>query len=113
MAFFIHSGRITVNVGTPTTTFSIGRGGQWQVPRGIWNRPPTPFSLSTLLSILLFWGVCEGGADDSAGNFYSMINESETKDAVVFFAQGCQWNGEMEGVPVAGEDPPVASAAGM
>ena len=34
MVFFVFYGRVTVNVGTPTTTFSIGRGGQWQVPRG-------------------------------------------------------------------------------
>lgn len=34
MVFFVHQGRVTVDVGTPTTTFSIGKGGQWQVPRG-------------------------------------------------------------------------------
>ena len=34
MVFFVFYGRVTVNVGTPTTTFSIGKGGQWQVPRG-------------------------------------------------------------------------------
>ena len=34
MVFFVYYGRVTVNVGTPTTTFSIGKGGQWQVPRG-------------------------------------------------------------------------------
>ena len=34
MVFFVYYGRVTVNVGTPTTTFSIGTGGQWQVPRG-------------------------------------------------------------------------------
>ena len=35
MVFFVFFGRVTVNVGTPTTTFSIGKGGQWQVPRGM------------------------------------------------------------------------------
>ena len=34
MVFFVFYGRVTVNVGTPTSTFSIGKGGQWQVPRG-------------------------------------------------------------------------------
>ena len=34
MVFFVYFGRVTVNVGTPTSTFSIGKGGQWQVPRG-------------------------------------------------------------------------------
>ncbi|KAL9131979.1 MAG: hypothetical protein Q9217_000188 [Psora testacea] len=63
MVFFVYYGRVTVNVGTPTTTFSIGKGGQWQVPRG---------------------------------NFYSIINESETQPARLFFAQGCQWSGEIE-----------------
>ncbi|KAL2041617.1 hypothetical protein N7G274_005401 [Stereocaulon virgatum] len=34
MVFFVFYGRVTVNVGTPPTRFSIGRGGQFQVPRG-------------------------------------------------------------------------------
>ena len=34
MVFFVFYGRVTVNVGTPPTKFSIGKGGQWQVPRG-------------------------------------------------------------------------------
>lgn len=34
LIFFVYYGRVTVDVGTPTTTFSIGRGGMWQVPRG-------------------------------------------------------------------------------
>lgn len=34
MVFFVHRGRVTVSVGTPTVRFSIGVGGQWQVPRG-------------------------------------------------------------------------------
>ncbi len=34
MVFFVFYGRVTVDVGTPTSTFSIGRGGMWQVPRG-------------------------------------------------------------------------------
>ena len=34
MVFFVFYGRVTVNIGTPPTKFSIGRGGQWQVPRG-------------------------------------------------------------------------------
>lgn len=34
LIFFVYYGRVTVEVGTPTTTFSIGKGGMWQVPRG-------------------------------------------------------------------------------
>lgn len=34
MVFFVFYGRVTVDVGTPTTSFSIGKGGMWQVPRG-------------------------------------------------------------------------------
>ncbi|KAL6720137.1 mitotic fidelity of chromosome transmission-related protein [Lecanora helva] len=57
MVFFVFYGRVTVSVGTPPTKFSIGKGGQWQVPRG---------------------------------NFYAITNESDTKDARIFFAQGCE-----------------------
>ena len=34
MVFFVFYGRVEVSMGTPLKTFSIGRGGQWQVPRG-------------------------------------------------------------------------------
>lgn len=34
MVFFVFYGRVTVTVGSPATPFSIGKGGQWQVPRG-------------------------------------------------------------------------------
>ena len=34
MVFFVFYGRVTVSIGTPPTKFSIGKGGQWQVPRG-------------------------------------------------------------------------------
>lgn len=34
MVFFVFYGRVTVDVGTPTTSFSIGKGGMWHVPRG-------------------------------------------------------------------------------
>lgn len=34
MVFFVFYGRVTVDIGTPTTSFSIGKGGVWQVPRG-------------------------------------------------------------------------------
>ncbi|MCJ1467799.1 hypothetical protein MMC07_006424, partial [Pseudocyphellaria aurata] len=33
MVFFVFYGRVIVDVGTPTTNFSIGKGGMWQVPR--------------------------------------------------------------------------------
>ena len=35
MVFFVFYGRVEVNMGTPLKTFSIGKGGQWQVPRGM------------------------------------------------------------------------------
>lgn len=34
MVFFVFYGRVIVDVGTPTTSFNIGKGGMWQVPRG-------------------------------------------------------------------------------
>lgn len=34
MVFFVFYGRVMINLGTPPTRFSIGKGGQWQVPRG-------------------------------------------------------------------------------
>ena len=34
MVFFVFYGRVTVDLGTPLQSFSIGRGGMWQVPRG-------------------------------------------------------------------------------
>lgn len=43
MVFFVFYGRVTVNIGTPPTRFSIGKGGQWQVPRG--EHPYFPFVL--------------------------------------------------------------------
>ena len=34
LVFFVFEGRVTVDMGTPTASFSIGKGGMWQVPRG-------------------------------------------------------------------------------
>ena len=34
LVFFVFYGRVTVDMGTPMVQFSIGKGGQWQVPRG-------------------------------------------------------------------------------
>ena len=34
MVFFVFYGRVEVSMGTPLKTFSIGKGGQWQIPRG-------------------------------------------------------------------------------
>ena len=34
MVFFVFYGRVEVSMGTPLKAFSIGKGGQWQVPRG-------------------------------------------------------------------------------
>ena len=38
MVFFVFYGRVEVSMGTPLKTFSIGKGGQWQVPRGKLSR---------------------------------------------------------------------------
>ena len=50
MVFFVFYGRVTVNIGTPSTTFSIGKGGQWQVPRG---KVPLNFFQSNVSSMLM------------------------------------------------------------
>lgn len=42
MVFFVFYGRVTVELGTPTQRFSIGRGGMWQVPRGEFYVHPLP-----------------------------------------------------------------------
>ena len=34
MVFFVFYGRVEVSMGAPLKSFSIGKGGQWQVPRG-------------------------------------------------------------------------------
>ena len=34
IVFFVFSGRVMVEIGTPTIKFGIGKGGMWQVPRG-------------------------------------------------------------------------------
>lgn len=49
MVFFVFYGRVTVELGTPTTRFSIGRGGMWQVPRG---KHPKTFCILCVLQIL-------------------------------------------------------------
>lgn len=49
MVFFVFYGRVTVDVGTPTTSFSIGKGGMWQVPRG--KKMFSSFSLNITLSL--------------------------------------------------------------
>lgn len=47
MVFFVFYGRVTVEVGTPVTQFGIGKGGQWQVPRGKSDLSLLQVSLST------------------------------------------------------------------
>lgn len=50
MVFFVFYGRVTVELGTPLQTFSIGRGGMWQVPRGM-NLFLTSFLSETIVSL--------------------------------------------------------------
>lgn len=49
MVFFVFYGRVEVSMGTPLKTFSIGKGGQWQVPRGKLFR-----SLSLFITACMF-----------------------------------------------------------
>lgn len=53
MVFFVFYGRVTVSIGTPPTKFSIGKGGQWQVPRGMhqFSSSRAPKDLPTLLPL--------------------------------------------------------------
>lgn len=48
MVFFVFYGRVMVSIGTPPTKFSIGKGGQWQVPRGKNNCLLHPFQSPSL-----------------------------------------------------------------
>lgn len=52
MVFFVFYGRVTVSIGTPPTKFSIGKGGQWQVPRGKFSHLvlPVPIAVTVVLS---------------------------------------------------------------
>jgi len=70
MIFWVFSGRVVVDVSG--NSFSIGRGGMWQVPRG---RQFAEQSSHTCCS-------------PRPGNFYSLSNPF-SKDARIFFAQGC------------------------
>ena len=47
MVFFVFYGRVEVSMGAPLKSFSIGKGGQWQVPRG---KLPQLFFLSLQLA---------------------------------------------------------------
>ncbi|KAK3115356.1 mitotic fidelity of chromosome transmission- protein [Teratosphaeriaceae sp. CCFEE 6253] len=70
MVFFVHAGKVMVEVGAPggggaqeaegVNAFAVSRGGVWVVPRG---------------------------------NNYAITNESRTTTAKIFFAQGCEVDG--------------------
>lgn len=70
MVFFVFSGRVQVNVND--NEFRIGKGGMWQVPRGMFVCSQTAGRVLTF-----------------AGNFYSIVNDYD-KPARIFFAQGCE-----------------------
>ena len=53
MVFFVFYGRVTVDMGTPTSSFSIGKGGMWQVPRGK-QSPGFTFALIFSMQFLHF-----------------------------------------------------------
>lgn len=68
LVFFVYYGRVEVTVND--TIFGIGKGGMWQVPRGI----SEPYTLQHRLTLL--------------GNPYSIVNDYD-RPARIFFAQGC------------------------
>lgn len=70
MVFFVFYGKVEVTVNE--TTFIIGKGGMWQVPRGI-------FSFS----------FCERKLTRDLGNTYSISNDYD-RPARIFFTQGCE-----------------------
>jgi centromere protein C len=80
MAFFVATGRVTVEVGIrigEMSRFSVGKGGFWQVPRGEWSCSPLDYWERVLIDIR------------DAGNQYSIENEL-AKPARIFFSQGCE-----------------------
>lgn len=78
MVFFVHYGRVQVTV-NGDNVFRIGKGGMWQVPRGM--SPSLPlFRHKSLTKI---------------GNLYSIENDYE-QPARIFFAQGCELEVEEE-----------------
>lgn len=54
MVFFVFYGRVEVSMGTPLKTFSIGKGGQWQVPRGKLSCSIVSLSLSRFVTTCVF-----------------------------------------------------------
>ena len=72
MVFFVVYGRVEVTVND--TAFRIGKGGMWQVPRGMLH-------LLIIIPTLIV-----------PGNFYSISNDYD-KPARIFFSQGCDLEG--------------------
>lgn len=86
MVFFVLLGRVTVNVGTPPTAFSMAKGSQWTVPQGrahtFVNRVlPAIECMDTIVIERLLTPLI-------TGNFYSIKNDSDNKSARCFYAQG-------------------------
>ncbi|KAL8699969.1 MAG: hypothetical protein Q9224_001182 [Gallowayella concinna] len=113
MVFFVFYGRVTVELGTPTERFSIGRGGMWQVPRetrtffGSYTperRLRSPFLTSRVQDGCKSVHTSKRLADNltfSTGNFYSITNNA-AKPARIFFAQGCEVAPESPGLDESG-----------
>lgn len=76
MAFFVFSGRVQVTVAD--TTFSIGKGGMWFVPRGK-DTQHAPSSVTFGAHL----------ANVAAGNYYSIENGHDLP-ARIMFSQGCE-----------------------
>jgi centromere protein C len=82
MVFFVFYGRVEVTVNG--NAFRIGKGGMWQVPRGLF--PALSLSLSLSLS---FFHTFTDFPFPPLGNFYSISNDYD-KPARIFFSQGCE-----------------------
>ncbi|KAI1341642.1 kinetochore CENP-C fungal-like protein [Xylariaceae sp. FL0016] len=75
MVFFVHTGSVQVTVAQ--TTFKIGMGGMWFVPRG-----ESCSYLRTFCQYLVLTHII-------AGNHYSIVNDTD-QHARIFFSQGCE-----------------------
>ncbi|KAK5009098.1 hypothetical protein LTR28_002730, partial [Elasticomyces elasticus] len=83
MVFFVHEGKVTVEVAG--LTFGLTKGGCWQVPRVASRSGAAAHPQGSLAK-----GRSGVAVDNIARNNYAIMNESHTRPAKVFFAQGCE-----------------------
>ena len=82
MVFFVYRGRVQVDISG--VQFSVGKGGVFQVPRGMFA-----FTIRSSTQTLIFFL-------NKLGNSYSFANAYE-KPASLFFTQGCVPSPDAEG----------------